>query len=195
MKGPRERSLFRDPRILLLGMNKKRKKIAAIMALLLAGCLGALLFGCVSYRRPQRETVERSGVEPALVFAVMKAESGFREDAVSAAGAVGLMQLLPSTAEFICRKDRVPFEAERLTEGSYNAALGCRYLAYLMERFPVRGTALAAYNAGEGVVAEWLKSGEFSPDGKNLTHIPYPETARYVKKVEKFRKIYLFFYH
>lgn len=145
------------------------------------------------YRRPYREVVERSGLSPALVYAVMKAESGFHEDAVSRAGAVGLMQVLPSTAEFICRGNGVEFDAERLREGEYNTQIGCLYLSYLMGRFEEQ-TAIAAYNAGEGTVTEWLRDGRFSEDGKSLKEIPYPETAAYVKKVMKFRKKYLFFY-
>lgn len=148
-----------------------------------------------SYRRPYRATVEAVGPESALVYAVMKAESGFDETAVSAAGAVGLMQLLPSTAEFVCRMSGEPFQAERLKEGEYNILLGCRYLKYLLGKFGPLRTALAAYNAGEGVVAQWLTDASLSEDGKTLNLIPYPETARYVKKIEKFRKNYLIFYH
>lgn len=164
-----------------------------------ASALVAALFFCgcairLSYRRPYREIVAESGVEEGLVFAVMKAESGFRESAVSEAGAVGLMQLLPATADFVCRKNGLSFVPERLSEGSYNVRLGCLYLRYLLERFPEE-TALAAYNAGEGTVTKWLKNSEFTDDGVSLSRIPYPETARYVKKVEKYRKNYLFFYH
>ncbi len=104
------------------------------------------------------------------------------------------MQLMPSTAEFICRTESIAFEADRLYEGEYNIIIGTKYLNYLFKRFPVRETALAAYNAGEGIVANWLKTQSYSTDGKNLNMIPYPETEAYVKKVEKFRKIYDFFY-
>lgn len=159
--------------------------------------LSAGLFALIrmSYRRPFRAAVEESGLSPALVYAVIKTESGFDEDAVSRAGAVGLMQLLPSTAEFICRKCGLAFDAEKLKEGEYNIRLGCLYLGYLLERFGVRETALAAYNAGEGTVAAWLNDRRYSADGKTLCAVPYPETEAYIKKVMKFRKIYLFFYH
>lgn len=155
-------------------------------------CLGIgwLFF---AFRRAERETVELSGVEPALVYAVIKAESGFSEKAESRAGAVGLMQLLPSTAQFIAEKNHVEYSPERLKESGYNVRLGCMYLGYLLERFGEE-TALAAYNAGEGTVLKWLKDPRFSPDGERLSEIPYPETARYVKKVIKFRKIYRFLY-
>ena len=147
-----------------------------------------------AYPRPYAEEVKKSGVSPSLAYAVMKAESGFREDVVSRAGAVGLMQLKPATAEFICTRRGMTFEAERLCEGGYNVTLGCMYLAYLTERFPVLETALCAYNAGEGTVRRWLSDGAYSSDGATLTEIPYAETRNYVKKVLNFRKIYQFFY-
>ncbi len=144
------------------------------------------------FPRPHADLVAESGVPPSLAFAVMKTESNFREDAVSAAGAVGIMQLLPSTAEFVCRREGVVFCPDRLKEGKYNVFLGCAYLKYLLERFRLTETALAAYNAGEGTVAEWLKNSAYSADGIALQTIPYPETRNYIEKVKKFRKIYDF---
>ena len=162
--------------------------IIASIVLVSAFFLGVKL----SYRRPYFDVVSRFDVESSWVYAVMKAESGFKEDALSRAGAVGLMQIKPSTAEFICNRENIPFSAERLTEGAYNAELGCRYLIYLFERFPVAETAIAAYNAGEGTVRGWMKNTDCSEDGRTLTRIPYSETREYVKKVKKFKKIYEF---
>ena len=148
----------------------------------------------IAFPRPYRETVEKSGVASALVYAVIRTESGYDEEAVSRAGAVGLMQLKPSTAEYICGKEGIEFDADRLKEGEYNILLGAKYLIYLTERFHDEETALAAYNAGEGTVGIWLKDGELSSDGEKLEKIPYPETATYVKKVAKFKKIYEILY-
>ncbi len=166
---------------------------------LVFAALFVLAFACFAwiagnYRRPCRDVVERSGLSPALVYAVMKAESGFDEKAQSRAGAVGLMQIMPATAEFVCRENGVEFLPEKLTDGEYNVRLGCLYLRYLLRRFPREETALAAYNAGEGTVREWLKNERYSTDGERLESIPYPETEQYVKKVIEFRKKYLFFY-
>lgn len=172
-------------------MMKKKWIVAAVALSLL--CFTVVILS--SYRRPYREIVINGGIDPSLVYAVMKAESGFREDAVSKAGAIGLMQLLPSTAEFICCKHQLEFFPEKLKEGAYNVKLGCLYLAYLTERFTDILTVIAAYNAGEGVVSKWLEDDSVSPDGIRLDVIPYPETAQYVKKVEKFWKIYGFLYH
>ena len=145
-----------------------------------------------SFPRPYRAVVEESGLEPALVYAVMKAESGFDERAISPAGAKGVMQLMPSTAAFIAELENIPFDEKRLFEGEYNVRLGCAYLKYLLERFEER-TALAAYNAGEGTVRLWLKDGRYSADGVTLDSIPYSETRQYLKKISLFRKIYGFF--
>ncbi len=175
-------------------MKSRSKRL--LLGLFLAAIGSVTVFFAVRahFRRPYRELVERSGVPPSLVYAVMLAESGFDEDAQSGAGAMGLMQLMPATAEFICARENIVYEQGRLFEGEYNATLGSLYLRYLTQKFPVEATALAAYNAGEGVVSAWLKDGEYSSDGKTLLRIPYPETEKFVKKVLKFRKIYDFFY-
>ena len=167
---------------------KRLLTLAALSLLILS------LFLCcfAAFPRPYRGIVERSGLSPALAYAVMKAESNFEESAVSSAGAVGLMQLLPSTAQFIAERSGIPFLPERLFDGEYNTRLGCAYLAYLLERFEEE-TALAAYNAGEGTVQGWLSDPRCSEDGRTLFQIPYAETRRYLKKISFFRKIYGFF--
>ena len=174
-------------------MTDRMKKIGfvAVGIVLLIAVLFAVFAS--SFRRPYRKTVLEYSASPALAFAVMKAESGFSEKAVSEAGAVGLMQLMPSTAEFVCRQNQINFDAKRLYEGEYNVMLGCIYLNYLTSRFADEKTALAAYNAGEGIVATWLKNQEYSDDGLHLKSIPYPETKRYVKKVLNYQKIYAIF--
>lgn len=167
------------------------KRLLALTALLL---LTFSLFLCIpaAFPRPYRAVVEQSGLSPALVYAVMKAESNFEEGAVSSAGAVGILQLRPSTAQFIAERSGIPFLPERLFDGEYNTRLGCAYLAYLLERFEEE-TALAAYNAGEGTVQGWLSDPRCSEDGRTLFQIPYAETRRYLKKISFFRKIYGFF--
>ena len=177
----------------LIGMKAQKILVWAGLFILLSA---ALFFAvrALCFPRPYREEVEASGLEPSLVYAVIKAESGFDEKAVSRAGAVGLMQLLPSTAQFVCTREGLAYDEARLTEGAYNLKVGCLYLNYLLGRFSVKETALAAYNAGEGVVAGWLKDPACSADGIKLTHIPYPETAAYLKKIGKIKKFYDFFY-
>ncbi|MDE6059164.1 MAG: lytic transglycosylase domain-containing protein [Clostridia bacterium] len=176
-------------------MTKKKRLLWLFIGLTIILLLFAAVFigFFVSYRRPYRETVKESGLDENLVYAVMKAESGFREGAKSRAGAIGLMQVLPSTAQFVCEINGLQFDIEKLTDGKYNVKIGCLYLTYLLERFPVTETALCAYNAGEGTVSQWLADTAYSTDGLTLIEIPYSETRAYVKKIMKFRKIYEFF--
>lgn len=180
-------------------MKAFRKKTilrtAAVFASVLLFTLSLYTIVRLRFPRPYFSVVAASGVNSALVYSVMKAESGFRENAVSDAGALGLMQLMPSTALFVCETERISFSPDRLLIGEYNVTIGCHYLKYLLEKFSVEETAIAAYNAGEGVVRSWLNDPQYSHDRKHLYSIPYAETARYVKKIEKFRKIYCFLYH
>lgn len=121
-----------------------------------------------------REAATQHGLEFELLQAVIATESAFDPWAVSPKGAVGLMQLMPDTAErFGVRADGRQTVSERLTDPRTNLQAGARYLAWLKDYF--KGDlrlALAAYNAGEGAV---LRAGRRIPD--------YPETIDYVRKV------------
>lgn len=104
-------------------------------------------------------------LDPALVMAVIHTESAYDENAVSKAGAVGLMQLMPQTAKSYGVKDR--------RNPTQNIKGGTRYLRDLLERYDFNiKLALAAYNAGESAVAKY---------GNNVP--PYPETQTYIKRV------------
>lgn len=147
----------------------------------------------VSYPKPYRAEMRRhNGIDENLVYAVIKAESGFRRNAKSDAGAVGLMQIMPATAFFVRQLYALP--DGDLFEPSYNILIGTHYLQYLFEKFDSLKTVLASYNAGEGRVLSWLNDEHYSTDGKNLYHIPFEETKNYVDRVEKNYKIYRFFY-
>ena len=144
------------------------------------------------YKEEIIAVAERYDIDAALLFAIVKTESGFNARAVSAKGAVGLMQILPSTGRFIADKRRI---AEYdLTSIETNLDFGGYYWAYLRDKFAGVKETAAAYNAGEGTVKKWLNIAEYSLDGKRLDAIPYPETAMYVKKIyeraERYKKIY-----
>ena len=132
------------------------------------------------------------GLDRALVFAMIKTESGFDKNAVSSAGAIGLMQITPKTAEYI---SKVLGEQDySLTEAHTNIRFGCYYLRYLLNKFSDLDTALVAYNAGEGNVIKWLKDNNFSTDGRALNYIPFKESREYIKKIKqntkKYNKLY-----
>lgn len=144
------------------------------------------------YEREIIAAANEYGIEPALVFAIVNTESGFDAQAVSAKGAAGLMQILPSTGRYIA--DRRGIGAYDLFEPTVNLDFGCYYWRYLSERFGGLTERAAAYNAGEGTVQNWLKNAEYSADGERLDVIPYSETETYVKKIfeslKRYRKLY-----
>lgn len=131
-----------------------------------------------------RPVARRYGLDPALVEAVVRVESGGRPRAVSAKGACGLMQLRPSTASELAGR---PVAADDLFDAALNLDLGCRYLRQLVRRYDgdVR-LALMAYNAGMGNVDKWLQA-EPDPDAA-LERQAFPVTRAYVRKVEAFRR-------
>ncbi len=140
-----------------------------------------------------------SGLDPALVYAVIKAESGFDPNAVSHAGAIGLMQLTPDTFDWIQSKSKNDpnlILTEDIYSPSVNIRYGCKLLKLLLEKYSDQRTAISAYNAGIGTVNGWLKDGTISKDGVSLDRIPYAETSKYVDSVldnyKKYKNLYQF---
>lgn len=144
------------------------------------------LYPCV-----QRES-ERFGTEIALVFSVIDAESGYDKDAVSQKGAIGLMQLMPDTALYMADRLKTSLSTADLHSEEINIALGTAYLAYLTSVLGEKTLVIAAYNAGEGNVSNWLKEGIISENFPNVADIPFPETRRYTKKVLRLMRLYEF---
>jgi soluble lytic murein transglycosylase len=127
---------------------------------------------------------ERTGLDPYLVLAVMRRESLFKPDTRSAAGAVGLLQLLPATARraaVVLR--RPPLRDEQLVDPGTAIDLGTWYLSEVVGRFGDPAIALAAYNAGPRAAAPWANRGAGRPLDEWVEDIPYRETRRYVKVV------------
>jgi soluble lytic murein transglycosylase len=139
-----------------------------------------------------RQQAAAKGLDPSLIAGVIYVESRFR-DQTSVAGAKGLMQILPSTADYIARKSGgTAFVQGDLATPQINISYGSWYLRYLLEHYDGNEIlALAAYNAGEGKVDEWFR--EASARGEEFevaTHIPFPETRNYVKRVLEVRERY-----
>ncbi|MDL2287684.1 lytic transglycosylase domain-containing protein [Eubacteriales bacterium OttesenSCG-928-G02] len=125
---------------------------------------------------------EEFNVPQEIIFSVIRAESSFRSDAVSSAGAVGLMQLMPKTFNEIAQ--RLKEEIGDINDPYTNIRYGTFYLAYLHRIYEEWDTVFAAYNAGMGRVNGWLSDSRYSDDAKTLHTIPIKETENYVIKVK-----------
>ena len=134
------------------------------------------------------------GVDENLIFAVIKAESNFQEDAVSHKDALGLMQIMKETAEDVARKYNIEIDfnnSEReILNVQNNIKIGTKYLAVLLEKYKNIEVAVAAYNAGIGTVDNWIEKEIIKSDGSDIENIPDKETNNYVRKILRNYKIY-----
>lgn len=171
--------------------------VIILIALAVAAGFGAdRLFSAIqskNYPRAYSEYVQKYaqmyGVPESVIYATIKVESDFKYDAESYKSARGLMQLMPGTFEWLCEKEGIDPESVSIDDPEINIRIGTKYLSYLYGEFEIWDTVYAAYNAGHGVVRNWLADEKYSKDG-HLTDIPYSETASYVKKVADAREIY-----
>ena len=136
----------------------------------------------LEYEDVIRTHARNHDLAPELVAAVVYVESRFDPNAESAAGAVGLMQLLPDTARGIAlRTGGERFVAADLRDPEINVRYGTWYLDHLRERYGDTRLALAAYHAGQGNVDHWREEG---------LGIVFPETRDYVDEVERVTRVY-----
>jgi len=169
-----------------------RLAIVALLALALAG-LGVYVVGerpelyeRVRYPLRYEEFVtghaRNYDLEPHLLAAVIYQESKFEADAVSSSGAVGLMQLLPATAQGIADRTGGSGWHERdLLDPELNIRYGSWYLRHLLDKYEDEELALAAYNAGQANVDRWRGRG---------VGIQFAETRHYVERVQELKEIY-----
>jgi soluble lytic murein transglycosylase len=138
----------------------------------------------LSYQDTIRQQAAAEHLDPALIAAVIDTESKF-DPSTSSAGAEGLMQLLPSTAEFLAhRTNGYKFRVSDLENPQVNITYGSYYLRFLLDQFNgnVR-EALAAYNGGETNVVNWIARAHAAGHAFGVNDIPFPETRAYVEKV------------
>ena len=187
----RRRALLRRLTWLLVGVVVVAAVVAAVVA---PGVDKAVKEIALPLRHEDiiRQQAADKHLDPALIAGVIYTESRFR-DQTSHAGAKGLMQLLPSTADDIARKSGgTAFVQGDLADPQVNISYGTYYLRYLLSRYGGNVVlAVAAYNAGEGKVDEWIfaarRRGE---DFDHTRHIPFPETRHYVQQVLEMRGKY-----
>jgi peptidoglycan lytic transglycosylase len=136
----------------------------------------------LKYRQIVRGHARNYDLDPALLAAVIYQESKFDPEAKSESGAIGLMQLLPSTAHGIAlHTGGSRFRTEDLLNPEINVRYGAFYLRRLLNKYGDEQTALAAYNAGQRRVDEWRAAGK---------GIAFAETRNYVERVDELKRIY-----
>jgi soluble lytic murein transglycosylase len=188
--------------------SRARVRRRRLLLLALAVALGAVAAGVVTGAGPLEDAVREitlplqhediirqqasdKGIDPTLIAAVIYEESRFR-DQTSHAGARGLMQITPDTADFIARRSGgVLFEHSDLATPQVNIAYGAWYLRYLIDHYEGNETlAIAAYNAGLANVDSWVERAGGPQQFDSARHIPFPETRAYVENVEERRGQY-----
>ena len=150
------------------------------------------------YQEVVEENSVRSGMEEAVLYAVIRTESSFQPDAESSVGALGLMQITPDTLSWVRYRLGEPGAVDARTvllDPEQNIFYGSQTLALLLEEFGTLKHALAAYHAGWGNVTRWLADSQYSSDGKTLTTIPFGDTRAYVSKVMETAETYRRLYH
>ena len=142
----------------------------------------------IKYKGIVTKYAQENNVDECIIYAIILTESGYRENAVSDAGAVGLMQLLPTTANEIA--SNINETDCDLTNAETNIKLGCKYFAKMLNMFGGNLTnAICAYNAGPYRVKEWLKE-EGKAENESVTNIKYEETRNYLKRVMRRYRVY-----
>ena len=174
---------------------KALKNISAIILIITLSVLVGFFaqFVKTSYDRAQHplkysdivsQYAEEYRVPEIIVYSVIKCESSFDSAAVSSSGAIGLMQIKPSTFEYLCEKKGTSYESGMLYDPKTNIEYGVYYLSMLRQRFGIWENVFAAYNGGPSRVDQWIKEGRVNDSGR-LVDIPLSETATYVERVTK----------
>lgn len=198
----------RGPRFVILN---RRAVIAAILLIVVLIIISTNAFWRFMYPIHYQKNIQSAAafahVDPLLVASVIRVESKFHTQDVSHAGAVGLMQLMPQTAEWIAqtiRKQnsgsgaavrRLPKDAKHLASPQYNILIGSWYVKSLIKQFDNNEVAaVAAYNGGPERVGTWLKTGVWNGQMSTVDHIPVGETRHFVDRVfynyHLYQKIY-----
>lgn len=148
------------------------------------------------YRAEITQVAKPLAIDPYLLAALVRVESGFKVDARSAVGARGLMQVMPDTAAWTADQIGIrDYQESQLYQPGVNLLIGSWYLANLFKDFHGNQvTGLAAYNAGRGNVQAWLDNGVWKGTIADSDHIPFPETQLYLRAVMRDYEIYKYLY-
>ena len=180
--------------------NKKSGSKAFILLLISAIIICAVGFigykGFVRYTHPIKyqnyveKYAEEYSVPRDLLYATISVESGFDENAVSNAGAIGLTQIMPDTLSWLETKTGESYTEEDLRNPEIAIKYCAVFYSILLSKFENEDAAVCAYHAGINKVAGWLTNSEYSDDGVTLKKIPSSVTAHYLSKINNARKTY-----
>ncbi len=163
--------------------------LLALVIILVAVQAVSFLFP-MRYKKEIQQYAKQNGLDPALIAAQIKVESNYDEQAVSRRGAVGLMQVLPSTGVWCAKEMQIQaYTDDMLTTPKINLQIGIWYDAYLLQQTESIEWMLAAYNGGIANVEAWRADGI-----TRIDEIPFPETRDYVRKALAYQKIYTLLY-
>lgn len=145
----------------------------------------------VDYREQLEGAAKQHQIDSALLFAIVRAESAYSVDAVSRAGARGLMQVMPTTAQQLAREFGLRYSGKSsLLEAGTNIRYGTLRLNQLLDQFDQVLPAIAAYNAGPNAVSRWVEEGALDEPDAWIETVPYYETRDYLARVLSFATIY-----
>lgn len=171
-------------------MSKTLKIITISVLMVCLSILFLMFIFNLFYPRKYSLYVEKYSLEynlnQNLVYSVINAESSFDKNAKSKTGAIGLMQIMPQTAQFIAEKLQEEFNPINLFDAETNIKYGCFYLNYLFNKFNSKNEVLSAYNAGETITRTWINQND------GILIVQYPETQNYVNKINNQIKVYAF---
>lgn len=177
----------------------RKKRVFALLFILFVGTLfysndwlGRWIYP-IHYQDEIRSASSQSQLDPFLISAIIRVESNFKSDKISSKGAIGLMQLMPDTAEWITPGSEANI-ANRLTIPEVNIQVGTWYVFSLQKQFERRTAKMdsnqdrialvaAAYNAGPGNVNKWLEDGTWDGSYSELAYIPFGETRHFVQRI------------
>ena len=164
-----------------------KKYLLVTSAILVSVLLIFILLVSILFPRKYLDEIgimsERYSLDGAMVASIINIESGYEEDTTSNRGAIGIIQILPSTAVEIADKLGIEIDdLDALYDVRLNMEIGCYYLRYLLDYFDGNITnSLCAYNWGMGNVRDWIDSGNIADNG-DITNIPVAETRNYLHK-------------
>lgn len=181
-------------------MVVKKKRWWLLLLLLVVVIINTNMFWRMIYPIPYRDLIweqaEKFEQDPRLIAAIIMVESKYNKNSVSKRGALGLMQIMPNTAQWAAEINAISYQyVEELARPELNIYLGTWYVSYLQEKYDgLLPLMLAGYNSGPTKVDEWLKEGIWDGTMGSIDQIPFGETRHYLQRVihfyERYQRIY-----